>query len=264
MFQSIVNGVPVLDALDRHVRCWSFDNWGPLSHTEDNVLDPHYSSIRSTLDNVNLRLLWTGGDTEDRGMQVSMVLEHDYIPHTSKCFFRSYVLLDWSTEILSVNKTYTHLTSLSPLSFPTTGVSFHFPSEDIFLFYYWLMKREWKRRLTYVCRCDERLKANTQGAMYIVVYYESIKRKLKRRLIYEYRCDERLELKMRNPPRLHFLHLFFLFSTFSFNSPSGLGPWDLEKEVNIFECVDASGREGKPPWLQMATWRGSLKSSASA
>jgi hypothetical protein len=45
---------------------------------------------------------------EDRGLQVLMVLEHDYIPHTYKCFFRSYGLLDWSTLILSGNKTHTH------------------------------------------------------------------------------------------------------------------------------------------------------------
>ena len=37
--------------------------------------------------------------TEDRGIQVPMVLDHDYIPHTYKCFFRSYDLLDWSTLI---------------------------------------------------------------------------------------------------------------------------------------------------------------------
>jgi hypothetical protein len=36
--------------------------------------------------------------TEDRGLQVPMVLEHDYIQHTYKCFFRSYVLLDWYTN----------------------------------------------------------------------------------------------------------------------------------------------------------------------
>ena len=51
--------------------------------------------------------------TEDRGIQVSMVLEHDYIPHTYKCFFRSYVLLDLSTLILSVNKTHTHIIRFS-------------------------------------------------------------------------------------------------------------------------------------------------------
>ena len=45
--------------------------------------------------------------TEDRGLQVPMVLEHDYIPHTYKCFFRSYDLLDLSTLILSGNKTHT-------------------------------------------------------------------------------------------------------------------------------------------------------------
>ena len=36
--------------------------------------------------------------TEDRGLQVPMVLDHDYIPHTYKCFFRSYGLLDWYTN----------------------------------------------------------------------------------------------------------------------------------------------------------------------
>ena len=45
--------------------------------------------------------------TEDRGLQVPMVLDHDYIPHTYKCFSRSYDLLDLSTQILSVNKTHT-------------------------------------------------------------------------------------------------------------------------------------------------------------
>jgi hypothetical protein len=41
---------------------------------------------------------------EHRDLQVPMVLEYDYIPHTYKCFFRSYDLLDWSTLILSDNK----------------------------------------------------------------------------------------------------------------------------------------------------------------
>ncbi len=50
--------------------------------------------------------------TEDRGLQVPMVLEHDYIPHTYKCFFRSYDLLDLSTQILSVDKTHTHTHTL--------------------------------------------------------------------------------------------------------------------------------------------------------
>ncbi len=40
-------------------------------------------------------------DTEDRGLQVLMVLENDHIPHTYKCFFRSYDLLDLSTQILN-------------------------------------------------------------------------------------------------------------------------------------------------------------------
>ena len=31
--------------------------------------------------------------TEDRGLQVLMVLEQDYVPHTCKCFFRSHGLL---------------------------------------------------------------------------------------------------------------------------------------------------------------------------
>jgi hypothetical protein len=43
----------------------------------------------------------TSLDTEDRGLQVPMVLHHDYIPHTYNCFFRSYDLLDLSTQILS-------------------------------------------------------------------------------------------------------------------------------------------------------------------
>jgi hypothetical protein len=35
---------------------------------------------------------------EDRGFHVPMVLEYDYIPHTYKCFFRSYDLLDSYTN----------------------------------------------------------------------------------------------------------------------------------------------------------------------
>ena len=50
---------------------------------------------------------------EDRVLHVPMVLEYDYIPHTYNCFFRSYDLLDWSTLILSDNKTHTNHTEVT-------------------------------------------------------------------------------------------------------------------------------------------------------
>jgi hypothetical protein len=43
--------------------------------------------------------------SKDRGIEVPMVLEYDYIPHhTYKSFFRSRGLLDWSTLFFEVIK----------------------------------------------------------------------------------------------------------------------------------------------------------------
>jgi hypothetical protein len=79
--------------------------------------------------------------------------------------------------------------------------------------YYETLKRELNRRLTYGCRCDERLKDKGEGStrltytglcgikdvivhiLTVVVYYESMKRKLKTKAIYECRCNERLQNK---------------------------------------------------------------------
>ena len=58
--------------------------------------------------------------------------------------------------------------------------------------YYESIKREWKTKPIYECRCDERLKSRV-GHVFImnyVVYYESIKREVKTKPIYECRCDE--------------------------------------------------------------------------
>ena len=89
--------------------------WRPLSHTEDNVRTyctsfRHGSTeqliwclIHMRVGGMGIRMLTIDTKTslysEVRGLQVPMVLEHDYIPHTCKCFFRSYDLLDWPTLI---------------------------------------------------------------------------------------------------------------------------------------------------------------------
>ena len=79
------------------------------------------------------------------------------------------------------------------------------------------MKRNLNRSLTYVCRCDERLKTKTEGTIHLtytglcgglehlknfILYYESIKREVKRRPINECRCDERLKTKTEESTHL--------------------------------------------------------------
>ena len=90
-------------------------------HTDTNWwwdLDTVLHTVRG-VGGLGIRMLTLDTETslydEDRGLQVPMVLDHDYIPHTYKSFFRSYDLLDWSTQILSVNKTHTHPPLTQPL-----------------------------------------------------------------------------------------------------------------------------------------------------
>jgi hypothetical protein len=81
--------------------------------------------------------------------------------------------------------------------------------------YYESRKGELQTRPIYECRCDERLKAQSEKSTHlvytgflgelehlkiktrinIVVYYESRKGEIKTRPIYECRCDERLKTK---------------------------------------------------------------------
>jgi hypothetical protein len=85
------------------------------------------------------------------------------------------------------------------------------------------MKRNLNRRLICECRCDEKLKAKTDGStrltytgdtlgvvgnsLYEYVYYESMKRELKTRPLYECRYDERLKAKAEESTRLAYTML---------------------------------------------------------
>jgi hypothetical protein len=126
-----------------------------------------------------------------------------------------------------------------------------------------VIKRELNRRLIHECRCDGRLRVQTEGSTRLVytgfyyccfflidkgfetVYYESIKRELKTRPIYECRCDERLKTKAEESTLLTYTglrgeleHLKIetrlideMFVSVSLSGPSGLASNPANREI---------------------------------